>query len=138
MISKEKLKLKRCMKKVEFKTSKGEFLGVLVPDEAYDFELNYCGDRVLYANDDSEAPFPLYITLPKGQYKIIGIQTEITEEQATIVVDQSINTGLFAHYVKGIPVNTYCYKTSLESFNSLMQKLEIKPDKKTLIIQKIK
>jgi hypothetical protein len=123
----------------EFKTSKGEFLGVLVPDDARDICLKQDIDVVEYYSDkylDGETN--TWVTLPKGTWKIVGIQTEITEEQANEIVDESIHTGLFAHYVKDIPVNTYCYKNAFESFNSLMQKLEIKPDTKTLIIQKIK
>jgi len=43
---------------------------------------------------------------------------DFTEGIAKGLVHQSIHTGLFAHYVKGIPVNTFCYKTALESFES--------------------
>lgn len=37
------------------------------------------------------------------------------------LVHQSLHTGLFAHYVKDIPVNTYCYNKALESFVSSIQ-----------------
>ena len=32
--------------------------------------------------------------------------------------DKSIYTGLYAHYVDKIPVNTYCYNSAIESFIS--------------------
>lgn len=54
-------------------------------------------------------------------HKILGKPDEIKEEDVKDLVEQSIHTGLFAHYVKDIPVNTYCYKTALKSFNSALE-----------------
>lgn len=47
--------------------------------------------------------------------------SDLTEEIAAGMVDQSIHTGLYAHYVKDIPVNTYCYKEALPSFISAIK-----------------
>lgn len=77
------------MKKLEFTTSKGEF----ILEEASDKNLG----RVLV------------------KY--------MTEKQFAEVLDRSVHTGLFAHYVTNIPVNTYCYKSGLESFESLIKSL---------------
>ena len=44
--------------------------------------------------------------------------SELTEEIASELVDKSIYTGLYAHYVDKIPVNTYCYNSAIESFIS--------------------
>lgn len=46
--------------------------------------------------------------------------SDLTEDIAKGFLHQSIHTGLFAHYVKGIPVNTYCYKTALEAFDAVI------------------
>ena len=54
-------------------------------------------------------------------YTLLGKPDEIKESDAKELVEQSIHTGLFAHYVKDIPVNTYCYKTAIESFNSALE-----------------
>ncbi|MGV2452461.1 UNVERIFIED_CONTAM: hypothetical protein POZ17_19820 [Ralstonia mannitolilytica] len=53
--------------------------------------------------------------------KFICKGSDLTEDIAKGFLHQSIHTGLFAHYVKDIPVNTYCYKTALESFISAIQ-----------------
>ena len=57
----------------------------------------------------------------KGSYTLLGSPDEIKEEDAKELVEQSIHTELFAHYVKDIPVNTYCYKTAIDSFNSALE-----------------
>ena len=54
-------------------------------------------------------------------WELLGKPDEIKEEDAMELVEQSIHSGLFAHYVKGIPVNTYCYKTALDSFHSALE-----------------
>ena len=58
--------------------------------------------------------------IPKG-YTLLGKPDEIKEEDAVEIVQQSLHTGLFAHYVKDIPVNTYCYKTATESLLSAIE-----------------
>ena len=63
--------------------------------------------------------------LEEANYKNLGrvLVKYMTEEQFAEVLDRSIHTGLFAHYVKDIPVNIYCYKSGLESFESLIKPL---------------
>ena len=46
--------------------------------------------------------------------------SDLNEDIAKGFIHQSLHTGLFAHYVKGIPVNTYCYKTALEAFDAVI------------------
>ncbi|AZB01268.1 hypothetical protein EG359_17340 [Chryseobacterium joostei] len=53
--------------------------------------------------------------------KFICKGSELTEDIAKGFLHQSIHTKLFAHYVKGIPVNTYCYKSYLDSFISAIE-----------------
>lgn len=50
----------------------------------------------------------------------ISLKT-ISEAQASEVVSRSIHTSLFAHYVKDIPVNTYCYTSPIQSLHSLIK-----------------
>lgn len=54
----------------------------------------------------------------EGQFFIFGKGLELIEEIASELVDKSIYTGLYAHYVDKIPVNTYCYNSAIESFIS--------------------
>lgn len=76
-------------------------------------------------------------------YTLLGKPDEIKEDDVKNLVEQSIFTSLYGHYVSGIDVNTYCYKTALESFNSALESeiswvnpLNNKLDKsKPLIIQ---
>lgn len=117
----------------EFKTSKGEFIGVLINPSLTKFDIKY---SYLRGYDK----FGIYDTvkLTDGfDYKIIGIQTEITEEQAKEIVDD-ISIGLYVDYLTEVDFGKKRrFDTALESFNSLMQKLWMS-DGKWLIIQKIK
>ena len=47
--------------------------------------------------------------------------SELTEEIAKEFIKTSIHTGLHAHYVKNVEVNTYCYNSALDSFKSLIK-----------------
>ena len=53
------------------------------------------------------------------EYKCKG--SELTEEIASELADKSIYTGLYAHYVDKIPVNTYCYNSAIPSFISAVE-----------------
>ncbi|MEN5308769.1 hypothetical protein ABE425_14730 [Chryseobacterium cucumeris] len=57
---------------------------------------------------------------PKYELEFICKGSDLTEDIAKGFLHQSIHTGLFAHYVKDIPVNTYCYKTALEAFGAVI------------------
>lgn|SRR5690606_27612360 len=56
-------------------------------------------------------------------YEHHAVVREMKDADFAEIVNQSIHTGLFAHYVNNIPVNTYCYKSGLESFESLVKSL---------------
>ncbi len=63
------------------------------------------------------------IKIFKGNFTFLGRLNEITEDDVRDLVEQSLHTNLFAHYVSGInPPNIYQYKTALESFNSAIVK----------------
>ena len=54
-------------------------------------------------------------------YTLLGKPDEIKEDDVSEFVKQSIFTSLYGHYVSGIDVNTYCYKTALDSFHSALE-----------------
>ena len=56
-----------------------------------------------------------------ADYEFLCKGSELTEEIASELVDKSIYTGLYAHYVDKIPVNTYCYNSAIESFISAVE-----------------
>ena len=74
-------------------------------------ELKLKKDVLIVDLEDNEA------THIKG-YEFLCDGSELTEEIASELVDKSIYTGLYAHYVDKIPVNTYCYNSAIESFIS--------------------
>ena len=55
------------------------------------------------------------------KFEVICKGSELIEEIASELVDKSIYTGLYAHYVDKIPVNTYCYNSAIESFISAVE-----------------
>ena len=59
--------------------------------------------------------------LADGIWMPIGLVNTIKEEDVSEFLKQSIFTSLYGHYVSGIDVNTYCYKTALDSFNSALE-----------------
>lgn len=106
------------MKQLEIKTNK-RLLIVEVPENT----LNYWGlEKVVNALINSTIHIEKQIlvndTIPN--YKFICKGFDLTEDVAKGFLHQSIHTGLFAHYVKDIPVNTYCYKTALEAFGAVI------------------
>lgn len=118
------------MKIQEFKTSKFYGFGALVPQDAIETYPNK-PSVVLFKDNDlvyfpKEGDGKLIYRLGKGEFKIIGIQTEITEEQAKEIVDDYRGTKMFHNYLfNGSNHHFVAFNTAIESFNSLMQKLEM-------------
>lgn len=56
-----------------------------------------------------------------GEWKLLCKGSELTKEIASELMDKSIYTGLYAHYVYKIPVNTYCYNSAIPSFISAVE-----------------
>lgn len=56
-----------------------------------------------------------------NNWEVLGSPDEVKEIDLVDLVHQSIHSDLFAHYVEDVPVNTYCYKNALESFNSALE-----------------
>lgn len=83
----------------------------------YGKEVNYevPGTKESYGYEETEG-----FALPHGNWRHLGAVNDVSEEQADRFVDKSIYTGLYGHYVNDIPLNIYCYKNALESFNTLL------------------
>lgn len=102
-----------------FTNKKGiSYLLLDVPEDAMDFCL--C-NNVLEVFFVDEEKFSSILHLPKGNYELIGLAKEVSDEGAADIVDQSIHTGLFMHH-NGLD-NIFCYKTATESLSSLVQSL---------------
>jgi hypothetical protein len=98
------------MKTLELKLKKD----VLIVDLPIDAKNVYIsGDSVIFNTNKS-----CIIKSLNGNYEFLCKGSELTEEIASELVDKSIYTGLYAHYVDEIPVNTYCYNSAIESFIS--------------------
>ena len=100
------------MKTKIISTLKKELLIIELPENGYYEE---------YRDGIEVRDFLTDEVLTLADYTLLGKPDEIKEEDAMELVEQSIHSGLFAHYVKGIPVNTYCYKTALDSFHSALE-----------------
>ena len=66
-------------------------------------------------------------TLPKGNYELLGIHPELTEEQAKMVVEIHSITRLqsfgYKNYLKSTNyIHDFSCKTAKESFQSLMER----------------
>ena len=61
--------------------------------------------------------------------------SELTEEQASSIVQQSIHTKLYAYYVKDIEVNAFCYESAIESLHSLLESHNIEITDNTYIFK---
>lgn len=104
------------MKTLELKLKKDVFI-VDIPIDAKNIYLS--GDSVVFNTNKS-----CIIKSLNGNYKFLCKGSELTEEIASELVDKSIYTGLYAHYVDKIPVNTYCYNSAIESFISGVESKE--------------
>lgn len=102
--------------------------GLLIQeDDWYMDDCNMIRQSVIEYDEDYWNRRPDYIKIPNCLISMIKDlnftckATDLTEDIAEELVHKSIHTGLFAHYVKDIPVNTYCYKSALDSFKSAIE-----------------
>ena len=74
---------------VEHKTEKGTLLFVKVPDYAYNFTNDMQPNQLDFYVDtpfkQSKLTFGECVILPKGNWQLIGLTSEITEEQAKMI-----------------------------------------------------
>jgi len=112
----------------EFKTSKGEFLAVLLPDDAYDIDL--INNELYFRSDfgDFKGVRKFRQLDIEGNYEIITLLSEATEEKVKEMVEElRVWDGYLYHdylMIKNFK-SYFIFKTALESVNSLMQANEI-------------
>ena len=70
-----------------------------------------------------------------GRYEYICQVRRCNEKEASSIVQQSIHTKLYAHYVKDIEVNTFCYESAIESIHSLLESHNIEITNNTYIFK---
>lgn len=101
----------------EFKTGKGEFLAVKMPNDVYPYAV--VGNVLWYYKDKGEEGFK-YIKLNiQSAYELICTTNSVTEEQAEDVVDKKYGWEINYFYdYKGYNQ----FKNPLESFNSLLER----------------
>jgi hypothetical protein len=97
----------------------GEFWGVSVPKDAKDITpvKKFGSDtKIYYTNHNRNRK--LLVTM-SGEYSIIGVSDELTEEQYGEIVDSfgGLSDLWFKNYVK----NNWTKTTALESFHSLLR-----------------
>lgn len=113
------------MKQVEHKTEQGVILFVDVPDEASDLTLPKVGMIDLYfqakVKSEHEEDNYISIALPDVGFQIIGLTSEVTEEQAKMMVHTHVedNGNIYGYF--DYPQSDTIKDTALDSFKSLMQ-----------------
>jgi len=118
---------------VEHKTEKGTLCFQKVKDNNTHFELaklaDYDPDDYLYLIADES-----FTKLPPGKWQLIGLTSEVTEEQAKIMVDEN-NT---LHHLDGIFYRggISSFSNALDAFKSLMQHLQINESEKWVVLFK--
>ncbi|RYZ87096.1 MAG: SDR family oxidoreductase [Proteobacteria bacterium] len=92
---------------VEHKTEKGTVIFVKLPDDAEAFTMNY--RKLCYWFNNANEYSENYL-IQEGNFKLIGLTSEITEEQAKMMVDETPLSG---------------FTTSIEDFQDIMQHLQV-------------
>ena len=101
------------MKLTIVKTSKTELLLVKVPDGSSNFKLESFFKWLLYNEDE-------FIQLPYGNYQLIGLLKDITEEAAAELVDTT-----FLHKKHNIKLYKYVsYQDGFVGFESAKESLQ--------------
>lgn len=121
-------------------------LVVSVPKEASDLTLPKVGMADLYFRTDDKEHEDSYISvgIPQG-YKLLGIYPELTEEQAISLVENTKSGHFYFNkfvewdvYKNYLEIGQEWFDTSLESFQSLMERENITGYDKYAILIKSK
>lgn len=125
-------------------TTKGKFLFVEVPDDAYDFEEITNQSEIPYKTAIQYHTKCLVTGYPQGesvtigfQFEIISTTKDITEEQAESCVQIVFDTPrLYANYLEPIGITYAMVTNAKDSLNTLIQK-KLNPNKNYLILKQI-
>lgn len=117
---------------VEHKTEKGTVLFVRVPDDSYGFVLRQNSDNsdLWYTQDLAVPNISNWIELRPNNWQLIGLASEVTEEQAKVVGFDYVYDGMDDENIKGLIYecfddSDFVCQNALESFKSLMQHLQV-------------
>lgn len=119
----------------QFKQGDSEYIGIEVPEGASDFAISE-RNKIWYSTGVLVSSLKQYAfkKIPEGKYSIIGLATDLTEEQAKPLVDmiKDNNGNHFYDYYQ----DRYAFNISpLESLFSRLTSLGL--PKNTLIIKKL-
>lgn len=103
------------MKKIEFETSKGRFVVI-------DKNQDWCfGEKFNYFGENKHDAFNIKdIDLCFSFSKCFKL-SEITEEEASEIVDYSVLKQKYSSYSFGFSTHSYCYNSAIESIHSLLE-----------------
>lgn len=105
-----------------YKTNKGTLRFELLPNSSSIIGKNILGDSFGYSLNG----LPYFIDAKEAEI-LIGLTSDITEEQAEMMVDELWN-GYMNYKLKNKPVgnyNRYVKPTALDSFKAIMQHLQV-------------
>lgn len=106
---------------VKINTTKGEILAVQVPEGASVISLNVAMDILSYSING----IPNLIDLPSNNWQLIAPLSEVTEDQAKMMVDD-ISIGMYVDYTVNAEFGKKRrFDTALDSFKSLMKANEV-------------
>ncbi len=128
------------MNKIEFKTSAGKFMFITVPTEAYELRLEKISSSKqinYYIGEFNTIGSFRSLEIDKSISKIIGLISELTEEQCQEVVESyqaSLSDDIigFADY---LDFGYGCKDTATESFKSLCESLNVDLTQNWLLIK---
>lgn len=118
-------------------------IGVVVPDDANSFGIDHTGD-IFYeydvvANENMRTGWIGLQSLPPGQWQILGLGHQLTEEQWKGIVERQRGQGLYWHYnIRGSSLGQYgafLLDTATKSGLSLLKSKSLDPST-TLILKR--
>lgn len=115
---------------VEHKTEKGTICFLKIEDDAFDVKLT---ESKLYEYDFVNFKTPhRWDNFKKrnwrwgthfevGKWQLIGLTSEVTEDQSKMMVDKEVRYMAFKNYIDDLKIS----QTALKAFKSLMQHLKV-------------
>lgn len=116
------------MNQIPFKTERGSFLAVEVPEDATDIQAHW-GCLTYFIKDEGT----FRIQLEQKDWIKVGLLSDVTESRADSIVD-TFGTDLGTVF-KEYGTDRRVVNTALESFNSLLKANGIDQDKHFLILK---
>lgn len=120
------------MNQLPFKTEKGNYLCIEVPPNPKDIVVN--GNQLDFVSGKFWHTETLDVD---GTWLIVGLLSDITDDRAKEIVDETDNPFWIGQGLKYIDFTSdiNCFETALESFKSLLKAHGIDQDKHYLILK---